>query len=70
MSTGRTFESPEQRRAALDLCSEMPVLADRLMRAGLHKTANAFREGAMQQIGWEVAEIAERTDRAAREVPA
>ena len=46
----------------MELAREMPVLHHRLMRAGLYKTAKKLQEGAMKEIGYEITEVAGRTD--------
>ena len=41
--------------AAQDLCQELPLIRDRLFRAGLFKTGHAL-EAAVQAIGYETAD--------------
>lgn len=55
--------TPEQRREAQALCAELPLLEDRLRRAGLFGTATLLNK-AVQNIGYELAELGENTDKA------
>ncbi len=49
---------------ALKLCQDLPMLKERLHRAGLHKTANKM-QAAVEEVGYEVAQHieAERAER-------
>jgi hypothetical protein len=47
----------EQFAQAKELCNELPIIEDRLRRAGLWSTASALHI-AVERIGYEVAENA------------
>lgn len=49
------WTAEERQRERLSLCVELPKIAERLRRCGLHATATRM-ESALQAIGWEVAE--------------
>ena len=53
----KTPEAREERRA---LATELPLIEDRLRRAGLWKTAVVMNK-AVQAIGWEIAEVDPRS---------
>ena len=51
-----------QRVAWRELCTEAPLMMQRLDSSGLHKTARAM-DAVVKAIGWEVAEKLDRADR-------
>ena len=65
----KTFTN-EERLEALALAREMPLIHERLMRVGLIRTAQSFHTGALYEVGYEIAEIADQTDRKARQAAA
>lgn len=45
-------------KEAIELCRDLPLIADRLMRAGLIQTAHRMRE-AIRSAGYETADLLE-----------
>lgn len=51
--------TPEQRGEAQKLCRELPLIEDRLRRAGLYGTATLMNH-VVKRIGYELSDVSEK----------